>query len=134
MTTYYSPAETVERTGFSLDTLRYYEKAGLLLDAPHRASSGHRRFSDDDLAWLGTLACLRDTGMPIAEMRRYAELCREGDHTIPERIALLETHNSRVEDHIGDLLSKKARVEHKLDWYREYAQGNAIAGGGRLGK
>jgi DNA-binding transcriptional MerR regulator len=81
MTTSLSPSQAAEQSGFSLDTLRYYERIGLL-NGISRAPSGHRRFGDDDLEWLGVLRCLRDTGMPIARMRRYAELAREGEPTV----------------------------------------------------
>lgn len=117
---YYSPSETAERTGFSLDTLRYYERIGLL-DSVHRASSGHRRFTDDDIGWLGTLSCLRNTGMPIAEMRRFAELCREGDHTMGERIELLEKHDARVSEEIAGMRDRQAYIRNKVKWYREVA-------------
>src|SRR6266536_356060 len=73
----YSPAQVADRTGFSLDTLRYYERIGLL-DGIARTPGGRRSFTDDDLGWLEVLRCLRDTGMPIAQMLRYAELCRTG--------------------------------------------------------
>jgi DNA-binding transcriptional MerR regulator len=68
MTGTLSPGQAAEQSGFSLDTLRYYERIGLLDDID-RASSGHRRFREEDLEWLGVLRCLRDTGMPIAQMR-----------------------------------------------------------------
>lgn len=117
---YYSPSETAERTGFSLDTLRYYERIGLL-DSVHRASSGHRRFTDDDLGWLGTLSCLRNTGMPIAEMRRFAELCREGDHTMAERIELLEKHDARVSEEIAGMRERQKYIRDKVKWYQDFA-------------
>src|SRR5262249_59405890 len=77
MSDIFSPSQAAEQSGFSLDTLRYYERIGLL-DGIDRAPSGHRRFHDDDLEWLGVLRCLRDTGMPIAHMPRDPELARAG--------------------------------------------------------
>jgi hypothetical protein len=68
-------AEVVERTGLSRDTLRYYEKAGLI-DAVDRSSGGQRRYASADLAWLEFLLRLRATGMSIADMQRFAELRR----------------------------------------------------------
>lgn len=126
---YYSPSETAERTGFSLDTLRYYERVGLL-DSVHRASSGHRRFTDDDIGWLGTLSCLRNTGMPIAEMRRFAELCREGDHTMAERIELLEKHDARVSEEIAGMRERQAYIRNKVKWYQEFAATHAAVSAG----
>jgi DNA-binding transcriptional MerR regulator len=87
MTGSISPGQAAEQPGFSLDTLRYYERIGLLDDIG-RAPSGHRRFREEDLEWLGVLRCLRDTGMPIAQMCRYAELARCGQPTLADRLTL----------------------------------------------
>ena len=95
----FSPSQAAEQSGFSLDTLRYYERIGLL-DGIDRAPSGHRRFDGEDLEWLGVLRCLRDTGMPIAQMRRYAELARGGQATLAERMRLLTEHDVRVGERI----------------------------------
>ncbi|MFD7643063.1 MerR family transcriptional regulator [Kitasatospora sp. NPDC059795] len=113
-----TPAEAAERSGFSLDTLRYYERIGLLTSIT-RATSGHRRFTPDDLAWLGILRCLRDTGMPIADMRRYAELART-DHpdSLRDRIALLEKHDTAVNDQITLLARQRTHLRDKIDYYR----------------
>jgi DNA-binding transcriptional MerR regulator len=117
---FYSPGQTADKSGFSLDTLRYYEKIGLLGDIG-RTSAGWRRFSDDDLAWLGVLRCLRETGMPIAEMLRYAELARDGDgdETFPERITLLEAHDQRVEEQIAGLRAQQRHIQEKIRYYRD---------------
>ena len=61
--------ETAERTGLNEHTLRYYERAGLLTAVRRDDSSGHRRYSADDVARVRTLACLRATGMPLVQMR-----------------------------------------------------------------
>ncbi|MFI6845828.1 MerR family transcriptional regulator [Kitasatospora sp. NBC_00085] len=112
-----TPAEAVERSGFSLDTLRYYEKIGLL-DAVQRARTGHRRFSEDDLAWLAMLRCLRDTGMPIAAMLRFTELARVGDATVAERLTVLEEHDAQVEEQIAHLRRQQHHIRAKIGHYR----------------
>ena len=114
---YYSPGQVAEKTGFSLDTLRYYERIGLLEDVA-RSSAGQRRFTEDDLGWLGILRCLRETGMPIAQMLRYAELARGGDETLAERIALLEEHDQRVEEQMANLQAQREHLRAKIRWYR----------------
>jgi DNA-binding transcriptional MerR regulator len=113
----YTPREAVARTGFTLDTLRYYERIGLL-DSVERDTGGRRVFTDDDLNWLGILRCLRDTGMPIARMLRYAELARGGDATFDERAELLEEHDREIEEKIAALRDEQGRIRDKIRWYR----------------
>jgi DNA-binding transcriptional MerR regulator len=112
----YSPGEVAEKTGFSIDTLRYYERIGLLAHIG-RTAGGRRAFTDDDVAWLGTLRCLRDTGMPIAQMQRYADLCRD-DTTMAERLALLEEHDREVQRRIAELQAQRVHLAGKMDYYR----------------
>jgi DNA-binding transcriptional MerR regulator len=114
---HYSPKEVAEKTGFSLDTIRYYEKIGLLVSIA-RSSGGRRVFTDDDVAWLGILQCLRETGMPIADMQRYAELARGGNHTLADRLRLLEDHDRAIEQRIAELRARQAHVREKIEWYR----------------
>jgi DNA-binding transcriptional MerR regulator len=121
MTSTYSPGQTAERSGFSLDTLRYYERIGLL-DPVERTSSGHRRFDEDDLEWLEVLRCLRDTGMPIAQMCRYAELARGGEATFAERLGLLTEHDAAVQEHIAVLQAQREHLQEKIGWYRRHME------------
>jgi len=114
----FSPSEAAEQSGFSLETLRYYERIGLL-DGIDRAPSGHRRFRGEDLEWLGVLRCLRDTGMPIAQMRSYAELARCGDDTLVERMNLLTEHELNVQAKIAMLQAQQKHLREKIEWYRE---------------
>ncbi|MEV5325395.1 MerR family transcriptional regulator [Nonomuraea fastidiosa] len=113
----YTPAEVSEETGFSIDTLRYYEKIGLL-ERVNRNAAGQRRFTEQDVGWLGMLRCLRDTGMPIATMLRFAELVRAGDHTIPDRIELLEEHDRQVQAQIDNLIERQRYIHNKISYYR----------------
>ncbi|SPT63036.1 MULTISPECIES: MerR family transcriptional regulator [Actinomadura] len=117
---HYSPAETAEKSGFSIDTLRYYEKIGLLSGIARNAS-GRRVFSDGDLQWLGMLRCLRGTGMPIAEMLRYSELARGGGETVHERLELLQEHDRRVEEQIATLRAQQEQIKTKIGYYRDAA-------------
>ena len=113
----FSPGQVAEQTGFTLDTLRYYERIGLL-DGIARTSGGQRVFTADDIAWLEILRCLRETGMPIARMLRYAELARDGDGTMPARMALLEAHDREIEQRIASLREEQRHIREKIGWYR----------------
>ncbi|GAA1822589.1 MerR family transcriptional regulator [Agromyces salentinus] len=115
MTTY-TPAEAVAQSGFSIDTLRYYEREGIL-PRIERNASGRRVYSESDLWMLGFLRCLRDTGMSIEQLRQYGELSRN-DTTMPERLALLETHAVSIRTRIAEFEVFLARVEEKAAWYR----------------
>jgi DNA-binding transcriptional MerR regulator len=118
--TAYTPGETAEKTGFSLDTLRYYERIGLL-DGVARTSGGRRRYGDDDLGWIEMLRCLRDTGMPIARMREFAALTRD-ERTVAARIALLEEHDREVEERIATLHAQRDHLRGKIAYYRSLAE------------
>jgi DNA-binding transcriptional MerR regulator len=122
---HYSPGETAQKTGFSLDTLRYYERIGLL-DGIARNTAGQRIFTEDDVAWLGILSCLRDTGMPIARMLHYAGLTRDGDETAAERVALLEEHDREVEEKITHLRAQQRHIREKIRWYRSIDRQTAL--------
>lgn len=113
-------AEVAEQTGLTAHTLRYYERAGLL-DPPERDWNGHRRYSERDVGMLRLLTRLRATGMTIAEMRRYAELCRIGPETFEERRGLLEEHRRQVLDRIAELRGDLALIEQKISVYAEAA-------------
>jgi len=112
----YTPAATVERTGFSIETLRYYERIGLLRDVP-RDGSGHRCFTDEHLSWLEILRCLRDTGMPIAQMQRYVELAAQ-DGPVDARLDLLEEHDASVTRQIAELRRSQKHLREKITHYQ----------------
>ncbi len=113
----YTPAEAARHSGFSIDTLRYYEREGILAPVA-RTPGGRRVYRDSDLATLDFLRCLRDAGMPIERLRRYGELCRDPD-TVAERVELLREHAAAVQQQMDQLRSWQARVEEKLAWYEK---------------
>ncbi|HEX4787375.1 MAG TPA: MerR family transcriptional regulator [Actinospica sp.] len=123
----FSPAQTVELTGFSLDTLRYYERIGLI-EPVHRAAGGHRRYTHDDVEWLDILRCLRATGMPIARMKEFADQVRAGEHTFADRLALLEEHDRTVSAQMALLQQQRDKVRAKIAYYRDAVAEQAALG------
>ena len=112
----YSIGKVSERVGLSIDTLRYYEQIGLLVDIT-RNESGHRCYDEDDLKWLDLLICLRTTGMSISDMQRFAELLRVGDESVRERIELLQKHRQHMLQMIAEIETKLAVVDGKISHY-----------------
>ena len=113
-----SISEAAAKSGLSAHTLRYYERAGLL-EPISRNGSGHRRYAEDDLERIRFLSKLRATGMPIRQVRRYAELLNGGDETNEERLALLEEHRASVSALLAQTTEHLELIEWKIDFYRE---------------
>ncbi|MER6097364.1 MerR family transcriptional regulator [Streptomyces sp. NPDC001728] len=109
-------SEVSALTGLSAHTLRWYERIGLM---PHvdRSHTGQRRFTEQDLTWLAFVGKLRLTGMPVADMVRYAELVREGDHTRDARRELLEATREDVLTRITELHDTLAVLDIKISHY-----------------
>lgn len=114
---YLGISEVAESTGFSLDTLRWYEREGLFRRV-ERDSSGRRRYSPSDVALLRTLARLRRTGMPTREMREFTRLVTEGATTHGHRLALLAAHRERIIAQLNELQDDLAVLGKKVEHYR----------------
>jgi DNA-binding transcriptional MerR regulator len=113
-----SIAEAARRTGVSAHTLRYYERAGLVVTPVDRTSGGRRRYYQLDLDWIVICTRLRATGMPIREIRRYAELVSEGHGNEKERLALMEAHRANVIAKLAEVQEHLKLIDHKIDVYR----------------
>jgi DNA-binding transcriptional MerR regulator len=114
-----SIGEAAERTGLSTHTLRYYERAGLMLGSVGRASSTHRRYSDADIGWVEFLTKLRSTAMPISRIREYVDLVREGEDSTPARLELLLRHRESVVAQLDDMTHSLAAIDYKIATYRK---------------
>ena len=109
-------AECAAATGTTPDTLRYYEKIGLLARVP-RERNGHRRFGEAEVRFVTFLRRLHDTGMPIRHMQQYARLLRRGDTTIAERRALLQLHRDDIRSRMATLAEHLRMIEKKIRIY-----------------
>jgi DNA-binding transcriptional MerR regulator len=110
-------AEAAAACGLTADTLRYYERDGLLVRPVGRSASGHRRYTDADLGWIEMVTRLRATGMPIRDVRRYAALVRAGDGNEAARLDLLQAHRERVLADLAEVTAHLAAIDHKIDLY-----------------
>jgi DNA-binding transcriptional MerR regulator len=120
-------AEAAERTGLTPDTLRYYEKDGLLVRPVVRVSSGHRRYSEDDVGWIVLVTRLRSTGMRIRDVRRYADLVRAGDGTEQARLELLRAHRETVLARLAEVQDHLAAVDYKIGLYEDRLKAQSAA-------
>jgi DNA-binding transcriptional MerR regulator len=113
-----SIAEAARCTGVSVHTLRYYERAGLVITDVDRTAGGRRRYRQLDLDWINVCTRLRATGMPIKTIRHYAQLVSEGHGNEKERLALMEAHRADVVAKLAEIQENLALIDHKIDVYR----------------
>lgn len=106
-------AELAQRTGLTTQTLRSYERSGLLVGVGC-GTNGRRRYTEDDLPRIRLLAMLRATGMSVADARGYAELARSESETAARRHELLVAHRQQVLARIAQLHEDLALVEYEI--------------------
>jgi DNA-binding transcriptional MerR regulator len=111
--------EAAEAAGTTRDTIRYYDREGLL--GLGRDAAGNRRFTRDDVGWLKVLRCLRDTGMTMADLRRFCAV--DGDRDPATRLRMLEAHRDEVLDRIERTRRELAVIEGKIEAYRSLTAG-----------
>ena len=100
-------AEVSKKYDISADTLRYYERVGMIPPVT-RTASGIRDYQDSDLGWVGLAKCMRSAGLPVEAMIEYVRLYQEGDSTIPARLQLLLEQRQ-------SLLEQKKKIDETLD-------------------
>ncbi|MFI5659900.1 MerR family transcriptional regulator [Streptomyces sp. NPDC051684] len=120
--------EVADRTGLSVHALRFYERESLLVGPVHRTTGGRRRYSPADVDWLGICTRLRESGMPLAELKRFAALVRQGPGNESERLQLLDAHQHRVEDQIRALEECRSIIARKVGVYAEHVARGTAAG------
>ena len=112
-----SISDAARAVGLSVDTLRYYEKAGLLRDPAPRDGGGRRRYGTADLEWLAGLVMLRETGLPIADIAIIAGLSRQPG-TERERLEFFEQHRARVVETLRRTQEHLDAIDAKIAAYR----------------
>ncbi|KGK87797.1 MerR family transcriptional regulator [Desulfosporosinus sp. HMP52] len=112
----YTISQVAEKFDLTAHTIRYYDKEGLL-PFVDRSKSGIREFSDSDLEWLKLICCLKNTGMPIKQIKQYIEWCLQGDETLEIRRQLFLDHRKEVLKHMADLRENLKLIDFKLKMY-----------------
>ncbi len=114
--------EASEIMGISAHALRFYDKVGSL-PTLSRTGSGRRMFSYEDLEWVYNIQCWRATGMPLAEIKRYIGLLRQGDGTIQERYQIILKQREKAIEEAKAARERVKMLEYKVNWYQALLQG-----------
>ena len=115
----YTVGEMAKKFNVAPSTIRYYDKEGLL-PFVERSSGGIRMFKEDDMGWLIIIDCLKQTGMPIKNIKEFINWCMEGDSTIAQRLELIDNQREAVKEQIKSLQEMLHLLEYK-HWYYETA-------------
>lgn len=112
----YTIKQVAEKMNLTAYTLRYYDKEGLLPFVV-RDSSGNRLFTENDIEWLGLICCLKNTGMPIRQIKKFIQGALEGDHTLESRIEMLLAHRNDVLRQMEELNKNLEKINWKINYY-----------------
>jgi DNA-binding transcriptional MerR regulator len=115
MTKLHEPAEAAEVTGLTLDTLRYYEREGLI-GPIERGAGGRRRYDEDDVAWIGIVTCLREAGLGIADLRRFTELLRT-ESPGQDRVTFLRARRAELLERLRQTQAALSVLDGKIAHY-----------------
>ena len=129
ITTRFTLQEVVQRSGLSEHTLRYYEKIGLLDNVNRDYSSGHRRYTAEDVRNIEALACLRRTGMSIEDMRKYFAFLKDGKAAASQQLALFEAHKKALELEMARKQTHLRYLEQKVEFWKAIQQGDDARAG-----
>ena len=118
--------EVARLTGLSVHALRYYEREGLMLSRHvTRGTGGQRRYNRQDVFWLRMCTKLKASGMPLAQIRRYADLVREGPGNEQQRLELLREQQRRVESQLAELQECLRVINRKVGVYEQHLANGA---------
>ena len=112
----YKIGEISKITNLTIDTLRYYEKEGLI--TPARDQNNIRMYSDSDIRWIQFIKKLKQTGMPLKNIKEYSNFRDQGDSTINERLSLLYEQKQRLEQNSKQLEEHILFLNNKIDIYK----------------
>lgn len=112
----YSIGEFSKLTGLGIHTLRYYEQENLII--PKRNAANRCSYSDSDIKWIDFIKRLKDTGMPIKEIKQYAELRAMGESTLYERMEMLINHRKALNIQILSLQEHMSKLDDKITFYQ----------------
>lgn len=120
----YTIREAAKLTGLAESNLRYYETIGLIPEVKRAASSKYRIYSDDDIDYIVSIACLSATGMSIEAIQSYLSNVGKGKIAASEQIRLLDEQNERLEVEANNLKLRQTYLRAKADYWKAFASGD----------
>ena len=120
--TMYTVKEVADILGVSVHTVRYYDDQGLI-PGTKRDSYNQRIFDDMELEWLFVSISLRDTGLPLKEIKRYIELYQQGDSTLQQRFDIMSKQRAKVLEEMENLKLRIKVLDRKVDHYAKLLAG-----------
>ncbi len=114
----YTIKQVSEKVKLSDHTLRYYDREGLM-PLLKRSSAGSRLYTENDVSWLELICCLKNSGMSLAEIKEFMNLCLQGERTCEERKNILEHHKEDILSQIEYLKQSLNIINYKIDHYKE---------------
>ena len=111
-------AQVSQKYDVSPDTLRYYERIGLIPPV-HRSAGGIRDYDETDCGWVEFIKCMRAAGLPIEALIEYVALFRQGDETLPARKALLLEQRAELARRVAEMQAVLERLDKKIQSYDE---------------
>ena len=121
----YSIGQVAKKLGLTAHTLRYYDKEGLL-PFVRKGSSGARVFEDEDVDWLIIIECLKGTGMQLKDIKKYMDLCQQGDATVGERLELFKRQKEKLEQQMAVFRQYMEKIDFKIAYYTEAVANGSV--------
>ena len=118
--------EVSEEFGISQDTLRYYERVGLIPPVT-RTSSGNRDYQESDLGWVENAVCMRNAGVPIEALIEYVKLYQMGDTTFEARRQLLQEQYDALQEQKEQIEATMKRLAYKVSRYEKAVQTGVLS-------
>ncbi|MCI8600317.1 MAG: MerR family transcriptional regulator [Oscillospiraceae bacterium] len=112
--------EVSRRYGLSADTLRYYERVGLI-PAVHRTPGGIRDYTDEDCSWVEFVKCMRSSGLPVEAVSEYVSLSQQGESTYEARRQLLIEQRRGLEERMAEMQRTLDRLNAKIERYEQWS-------------
>ena len=114
----YTIKQVADKMGVSVPTLRYYDKEGLL-PFIEKKENGTRIFKESDLRTLEIISCMKASGMPIKDIKRYMDMCLEGDNTLEDRLDIFLKRKEVIKEQMEELNKTMSVIEHKIKYYEK---------------